>query len=188
MAIGAHSPKAFVGTDLTGAITIGLDDSLTTLEESFVGLTDEQFWAFPLEHRNNIVTLVEHCIQILDLYACEVQGDPLTFEPEKRFDTKHASPDGLRPLMHDLPTVAMERGRIGQLRQHATAVLGRLSSADLSAPRRGCWWFDENAGKVRADAYMQSIWHTMAHVRQIWLLRGLLGVRDERGWPHQHWG
>lgn len=90
--------------------------------------------------------------------------------------------------MHDLPTVEVERQRIVQLRQHLAAVLERLSEADLLSPRSGCWWFDETPGKTRSDAYMRSIWHTMAHARQIWLMRGLLGVPDDRGWPHQHWG
>ena len=187
MASGIHRAREAAGTNLKAAIAIALDESLTALQESVVGLTDEQFWSFPLQHRNNIVTLVEHCIQCLDLYSCEAQGDDLTFEPEKRFDIFHFRPEELRPLMHDLPTVELEKQRIAQLRQHIVTVLERLGNDDLLAPRRGCWWFDENPGKTRSDAYMRCIWHTKAHVRQIWLLRGLLGVRDEHGWPHQHW-
>ena len=29
--------------------------------------------------------------------------------------------------------------------------------------------------------------HTMAHVRQIWLMRGAMGLTDKDGWPVQHW-
>ena len=177
------SPEATAGTHVKAVIITGLDKSLAALEDSFVGLADEQFWAFPLPRRNNIVTLVEHCIQILDMYACELQGEALTFEPEKRFDTFHFSPQDLRPLMHDLPTVELERRRIAQLRQHITAGLQCVIDADLIRPRRGCWWFDENPGRVRSDAYMDCVWHTTAHVRQIWLMRGLMGVRDDQGWP-----
>ncbi len=35
--------------------------------------------------------------------------------------------------------------------------------------------------------YMWTIFHTMAHSRQIWLLRGALGLTDGRSWPQQHW-
>ena len=38
------------------------------------------------------------------------------------------------------------------------------------------WWFEEQPSKVRADAFMRAIFHTLAHVRQIWYLRGLLGL------------
>jgi hypothetical protein len=29
--------------------------------------------------------------------------------------------------------------------------------------------------------------NTAAHVRQIWLLRGALGLTDGKAWPQQHW-
>ena len=38
-----------------------------------------------------------------------------------------------------------------------------------------------------SDAAMRTIWHTMAHVRQIWLLRGALDITDGEWWPRQHW-
>ncbi len=171
---------------LKAAIAIALDEALAALGESIDGLSDEQLWAFPLPARHNIVTLAEHCIQGLDLYACEVQGAPLTFEPEARFDALHHSPEALRPEMHDLPTVAQEADRIERLREAVRATLEGIAPGALVAPGRA-WWFEENPGKTRADAYWRCIWHTAAHVRQIWLLRGLLGAGDDRGWPEQHW-
>lgn len=176
-------PPQPIGTSLKSVIAGGLDDSAASLCECLNGLTDEQFWAFPLPERNNIVTLVEHCIQILDLYACEMQGAPLTFVPEKRFDTYHHTPADLRPLMHDLPTVEQERQRIETLRQAMSAVLEPLSEEDLRAARAGCWWFEEQTGRTRADAYILCIRHTQFHLRQIWLMRGLLGLTDTPRWP-----
>jgi hypothetical protein len=41
--------------------------------------------------------------------------------------------------------------------------------------------------RVSADAYMRTITHTNCHVRQIWMLRGVMGLTDKHGWPVQHW-
>ncbi len=41
--------------------------------------------------------------------------------------------------------------------------------------------------KRKADFYIRTIHHTMAHIRQIWLLRGALGLVDGKSWPRQHW-
>lgn len=38
-----------------------------------------------------------------------------------------------------------------------------------------------------ANAYIRTIMHTMAHVRQIRMLRGVMGLTGEQGWPLQHW-
>jgi len=41
---------------------------------------------------------------------------------------------------------------------------------------------------VLADWYMRTICHTISHTRQIWALRGMMGLVDtERAWPRQHW-
>ncbi len=185
---GKHPPpRQAQGTTLRGAIAIGLDESLTALEESFAGLADEEFWSEPVEGRHNIVTLVEHCIQCLDLFACEVQGAPLTFEPDVRFDIGPSAKTRSSPNMPDLPTVARETERVRELRRAVTAQLDRTPQDALLRATPECWWFEEQPEKVRADAYMRCIWHTMAHVRQIWSLRGALGRVDVSAWPRQHW-
>jgi hypothetical protein len=88
----------------------------------------------------------------------------------------------------EMPTVEQARQRFGQLRAALRTVLEPLNEAALVSARPGCWWFEENPGRTRADAYMRAVWHTMSHVRQIWLLRGLLGLTDKAAWPHQQWG
>ena len=188
MAIGRFEPKHASGVGkLSEAIRIALDEALTALAESFHGLTDEQFWAFPLPGRHNIVTLVEHCIQCLDLYACEVQGRPLVFEPAERFDIWNFSAAELRPKMVDLPTVPQEQDRVAELGRAIMEHLAAASEEDLRLPNRRSWWFQEYTDRVRADAYLRCTSHTMSHVRQIWFLRGLMGLDDTAGWPEQHW-
>ena len=180
--------KIAMGTDLKAAIRIGLDESLRALEECLNGLSDDQFWAYPLPERQNIATLVDHSIQVLDLYACQVQGAPLTFVPSKPLDAAHRRPAQMRLPTSQLPTVEQARQRLGQLQAALQAVLEPLSETVLRSAPTGCWWSEENPGRTRADAYMRAVWHTMSHVRQIWLLRGLLGLTDQAAWPHQHWG
>ena len=186
MVIGRHEPKQAHGTTLNTAIAIGLDESLTALEECFSSLTNEQFWHHPLPRRHCVATLVEHCVQCLDLYACEVQGAELTFEPEERFAINLYPLEQLRPRLTDLPTVAQMREKLCGLREAVMRVLNDTADAELHTPRP-CWWFEENPDRTSADAYMRCIWHTMAHVRQIWHMRGMMGLTDEHGWPQQHW-
>jgi len=179
--------KQAVQTSLKEALAICLDEAFTALEESIGGLTDEQLWAFPLEGRHNIVTLVEHMLQCFDCYGCEVQGRSLTFEPEKRFDIWSHGPAELRPDMVDLPTVEEELGRLAAVRAAVMDTLAQTTVEELAQPNPSSWWFEEQPQKVRADAFIRASCHAMAHVRQIWFLRGRLGLTDADGWPDQHW-
>ena len=187
MVIGKHQPKEATQTDAKKAVAICLDEAFTALEEALHGLSDDQFWAFPLENRHNIVTLAEHCLQCLDLYGCEVHGQKLIFEPEARFNIWRFSPQELRPQMTNLPSVAEERRRLAAVRTAVMGVLDRTTVEELGTPNASSWWFQEQPHKVRADAFIRAACHTMAHVRQIWLLRGLMGLTDAAGWPEQHW-
>ena len=134
MVIGTFEPKEAKQTGLKRALAIGLDEAFTALEESFCGLTDEQLWAFPLDHRHNIVTLVEHCLQCLDHDGSEVHGYGFTFEPEARFDIWHYSPQELRSRMTSLPSVVVERNRLNAVRQTVEGVLERTSEEELGKP------------------------------------------------------
>jgi hypothetical protein len=180
-------PQEIKQADLKRLLSIGIAEAFSALDESFSGLSDEQFWAYPLENRYNIVTLVEHCLQCLDLYCCEVQGQPLTFEPDVRFDVFHHSPSDLRRVKGDLPTVEAEKVRLTAVRNAAMNILQETSPEKLLQPNQSSWWFQENMGKVRSDAFGRAIFHTMTHVREIWFMRGRLGVSGQQGWPQQHW-
>ena len=187
--MGPHDvpPKEIKQADLKRLLLIGVDEAFAALKESFDGLSDDQFWAYPLENRYNIVTLVEHCLQCLDLYGCEVQGRPLTFEPEIRFDIFHYLPGELRRYKDNLPTVEEEKTRLTAVRDAVINSFQEMNPGDLLQPNSSSWWFQENPGKVRSDAFGRAIFHTMTHVREIWYLRGRLGIGDTQGWPQQHW-
>ncbi len=47
--------------------------------------------------------------------------------------------------------------------------------------------FPPHAERVAADYYFRTIAHMNAHIRQIWLLRGALGLTARSRWPRQHW-
>jgi hypothetical protein len=66
-------------------------------------------------------------------------------------------------------------------------VLDGTSVEELGQPNPSSWWFEEYTDRTRADAFVRATCHAMAHVRQIWFLRGLLGLTDAEGWPEQHW-
>ena len=187
MVIGRHEPREAKDTDLKKAIFIGLDEATTALEESFHDLTDGQFWSFQIEGRHNIVTLVEHCLDCLDLYCCEVQTGQKAIDHETRFDIWHFSPGQLRDKMVNLPSVASVRKRLASLKAAALAGLETATEAELTGPRNRQSWFWEKFHKTSADAYFRAIEHTNAHLRQIWLMRGLMGLMDRNGWPEQHW-
>lgn len=183
--IGKHQPREAKGLDDKGLIGAMLEEAFTALDESIHALTDEQFWAFPMDNRHNIVSLVEHCLQCLDMYALESQGHELTFESEERFDIWRCTPEQLRPCMKDLPTVEQERERIAAVREAVLGFLQEIPAERLSETCPG--WFGEETGKNRRDACWRATAHTHAHVRQIWLKRGLMGLTDTTGWPEQHW-
>ncbi len=186
MGIGNDYADAARQTDLKRAIFIGLDEAMTALEESFYDLTDEQVWGFTFPDRHNITTMVMHCLENLDAYICEYQAGQKVLAHEPRFNVWAFSPAEVRDAMTDLPTAADMRKRLHKVRETGMAALESAGEADLLGPRH-CHseWLE--AGKTAADAYMRTIMHTMSHVRQIWLMRGAMGLVDTDGWPEQHW-
>jgi len=185
--IGKHKCKSAQDTDLKGAIAIGLDEAFTALEESLYDLSDEQARSFPIPGHNNIAWIVMHVLQNLDSHAVFTHTyDPATdrgkwaFPHDQRWDLWQCS-DEERPKPGDpFLTVAEMLEKLKAVRDAATGIIDGANEADLRRPIRE-WW------KSASDAYMRTIWHTMAHVRQIWLLRGALGLTDGKSWPQQHW-
>lgn len=186
MVIGELNPGQAKQTDLKGAIRIGLDEALTALEECLTGLTDAQAGGFPLPDRHNITTIVMHLQENLDQYACRFQTGEYGLEHQDQFNMWRFSPKELRQKQKDLPTVAEMIERTHMLRRAAMPGLEAATEDDLLRPRHAEeWWREQD--RTAADAYMRTIMHTMAHSRQIWMLRGAMGLSDREGWPEQHW-
>ena len=182
MAIGRHECRKASRTDLRAAIAIGLDECMTALEESFYDLTDEQVWAFPVPERNNIAWIVMHCLDNLDEYAVGALSGKRILTPEWRWDLWESGPEERPQPGDEFPAVGEMLELLRQIREAAEAA---IAGADVAYLTRD---FSDNPGKPwRSDFAMRTICHTEAHVRQIWLLRGALGLVDGQSWPRQHW-
>ena len=178
--IGRHECKQARNTGLKEAIAIGLDEALTALEEAIYDLNDEQVRAFPIPERNNIAWIVMHALHNLDHYAGYAQSAKYALGPQDpRWDWQcpRPTPDQPFPTQRDLI------GKLRAVRQLAMDGLEETSPDALLRPREHV----KNQERLPSDAYMRTICHTMAHVRQIWLLRGALGLTDGKSWPLQHW-
>ena len=182
VAIGKHECGNASETDLKGALEIGLDEALISLEESFYDLTDEQAASFPIEGRNNIAWIVMHCLDNLDEYGVSISTRKRVYPHEWRWDLWECAPEE-RPKPGDpFPGVHEMLERLRGIRGAAASAIAAASESFLV----------EKVGRhprkpLRSDFYMRTIFHTMAHVRQIWLLRGALGLVDGQSWPRQHW-
>ena len=175
-----HKIKLAKDTTLKGAIEIGLDEALTALEESFHDLSDEQVWSFPIKGRNNIAWILMHTLMNLDIYAVLFQtGQGLTESWGERWKYKAPRPEPGEAFPSQRELVQT----LHEVRDAAGPALSDAEEADLLGRRHSQDWWKGSA----ADAYMRTICHTMAHVRQIWLLRGALGLTDGATWPQQHW-
>ncbi|MFB3893107.1 MAG: DinB family protein [Phycisphaerae bacterium] len=169
------------------AIAVALDEALTSLEESFYDLTDQQAVSYPLEGRHNIVTMVMHCLHNLDMYACMCQAGTLALRHDDKFDMWQHSPKEAQETGGLVPTVHQMQVRLAAIGKAATEILSTTTDAQLLDPTSAApdWYRQHN--RSRADTYLRTIFHTMAHVRQIWMLRGVMGLTDRDGWPEQHW-
>ena len=178
MVIGRHECKIAGNTHLKEAIAIGLDEAMTAFEECFYDLSDEQAWKFPISARNNIAWIVMHCLDNLDEYAVGAQTGQRLLPDEPRWDLWQCSADQ-RPKPGDsFPHVREMLDLLERIRQAATPAIEKTEEATL---------LEQLGPKLKSGWYMRTICHTNAHVRQIWLLRGALGLTDGKSWPQQHW-
>jgi len=183
--IGKHNPAEPAGVDLKAALSAMLDEMLTGLEESFHDLSEDQAWRRTFPGKHAVGTMVMHLLETLDAYTCRFQSGRNCLEHQERFDIWRL-PDGSKPEAGaDLPSVKRMADSIRKLRRHAVAALESAAEDDLRGPRH-CegWWLER--GRTAADAYLRAIGHATAHVRQIWLTRGAMGLTPGQGWPEQH--
>jgi hypothetical protein len=165
-------------------VSIALEEALTALEESIRDLGDEQVKAFPVEGRNNIAWIAMHSLAGMDIICGQGQGSEPAYSWEPRWDLWQAPPEQKPKPGDEFPSREELMQRINAVRK---AVAGRLAETDeteLLSNRAPKEWNHEGNS---ADLYARSIYHTMAHVRQIWLLRGAMGLAANSHWPTVHW-
>jgi len=190
MAIGPHQPQEARNRCWKDCLGIVLNETTTALEESFCDLTDAQVWGRPVPQRHSIGTMVMHCLESLNGFACWVQtgrGAPVPAD-EAQFDMWSCTPEQLdqRQKGADLPATAQMAQWLRQVRELATQGLDSATEEDLRGPRANSDWC-RRTHRPAGDAYMRCLAHVAAHVRQIWCLRGAMGAFNESAWPQQHY-
>jgi hypothetical protein len=182
--LSKHLPQKEQHAGFKDSLSITLDEAMTALEESFRDLTDDQLQRFPISGRNNIAWIVMHCLSHLSEYAGFIQTGQRDIPYERRWYLWQCSPEE-RPKPGDaFPSRDQMLGLLERVHATAEAGLEAATEEDLHTRRFAEHWWKRTA----ADAYLRTVCHTQAHVRQIWLLRGALGLTDGRSWPQQHGG
>jgi hypothetical protein len=122
-----------------------------------------------------------HCLDNLDDCANGYPSGVRVMAYEWRWDLWECKPEE-RPNPGDpFPATAEMLALLDQIR---TAAFTSLAKFDEPALTR--WSIDHPTKHSLADFYLRTIYHTQCHIRQIWLLRGALGLAAGP-WPEQHW-
>jgi hypothetical protein len=166
------------------SVSIALQEALTALEESIHDLSDEQVKAFPIQGRNNIAWIAMHSLAGMDIICGQGQGGEPAYSWDSRWDLWQAPPEQKPKPGDEFPSQVEIMERIEAVRKAATGRLAETDEAELLSNRAPKEWNHEGNS---ADLYVRSIYHTMAHVRQIWLLRGAMGPAENMRWPTVHW-
>ncbi len=182
MTLGKHECKIASNTDLKGALIAGLDEVFTALEESFSDLTDEQAHKFLIEGHNNIAWIVMHCLDNLDHCAVEIQTGKRITEYDFRWDLWQCKPEEHPKPGDSYPAIKEMLSMLNKIRETALPGLKQAEESALIAET-----MSHPQKPTKSDFYMRTICHTNTHIRQIWLLRGALGLTDDKSWPPQHW-
>lgn len=181
--IGKHNPRQAHNTDFVAAIAIALDEGITALEECFFDLNDDQMQAFPIPGHACIAWITMHALQNLDKYAHQFQTGQKAFTHEWRWNLWGCKPEE-RPKPGDVfPPQKEILETLHAVRRQAMSAIEATTPEDLLGRRMAEDWWKHTS----ADAYMRTICHTATHVREVWLLRGALGLTDGKSWPMQHW-
>jgi hypothetical protein len=181
LTLSSQECKEASNADLKQAIFIGLDESFTSLEECIRDLSDTQVWAFPIPGENNIAWIVMHCLDNLDDCANDHPTGHRVMPYEWRWDLWDCKPEE-RPKPGDpFPSRNEMLDLLLRIQTAAFAALEKLDEPALTQPS-----IPNPTKHSLADFYLRTIYHTQCHIRQIWLLRGALGLASGP-WPEQHW-
>ncbi|MBI2298913.1 MAG: DinB family protein [Armatimonadetes bacterium] len=153
---------------------MSLDECHIALREAYADLTDEQFHAYPIAGRHNIATVVMHVLQQHDEFCGTLHEHlcrPVTafVTHERRFRLWGLPVEELPRAGQPFPAVAEVLA--GHDALHAALVEGLgAAGEDLLVNTEFERW------PRLVDIYFRALWHGQAHVRQIWLLRGVMGL------------
>lgn len=142
------------------------------------GLTPEQLAAQPIPGKNSVGWIVAHCMRNFDFFLIELQTGHSrldTAAPEiKRWQSDPPGEDNPPPDLANLARQADEQFSA------AVELVERLDEDAFSRPAPA--WRHE-LYETTAGNCVRVINHSNAHMRQIWLLRGLMEA--DKPWPTQ---
>ena len=166
------------------ATIFGLEEMFRALKESFADLSNEELWAFPVEGRLNIATYVMHCLDTAATFGVHCHTDK-RIQMESRWDLYGCSVRGEKPPKpgDSFPTVDEILGKYDEIQTETLRGIEDASEDDLLHPPLR----EQDVDPRRINAYLRIVFHTLVHVRQVWLLRGAMGLADKKGWPKQDW-
>ena len=172
--------------DLKKSMLMGIDESLIALKESYCDLNDEEFRRFPLASHNNIVTIVMHCLQQHDDFNGNLQHKRGIKAKHEWHFLKHEERFGLWGLPEEkLPKPGDEFPSVAEVIRHHDAIhtniiknISELSEEDFTSSGVGPW-------PRLCDMFFRAVYHANSHIRQIWLLKGILKI--DGSWPTQHY-
>ncbi len=173
-------------TNLKLAMFMDVDEVLIALREAYADLTNEQFQAYPVSGRHNIATLVVHCLQQADEFNGYLQrhrGIKVRYEwqfmkHEIRFHLWEVPAELLPKPGDKFPSVKKVLGHLDEIHQAILVNMEALAEEDFVKTPVGQW-------PRLCDPFFRMSHHFNAHTRQIWLLRGHLGLVSP--WPGQHY-
>jgi len=172
--------------DLVKSMRMGIDECHIALKEAYGDLTDEEFWRYALPDRHNIATVVMHVLQQHDEFNGNLQyrrGVKARHEwhflrHEERFHLWGVAKEKLPKPGDAFPTVAEVARAHDEIHEALIRNMSEMSEEDFTASGVGKW-------PRLCDMFFRATYHANAHVRQIWFLRGVMGI--QRRWPEQHY-
>jgi len=173
------------GMTMHKAMRMGFDEALVALREAIADLTDEQFQRYHVPGRHNMATIVMHCLQQVDDFNGNLQlkrGIPGPVREwhylpsEERFGLWGLPEEKLPRSGQPFPTVAKALDMLDTMHRVVLENMDAISEEEFINTPVGPW-------PRLCDIFFRSTYHIYAHIRQLWLIRGHLGLAK---WPAQH--
>ena len=168
------------------SMTYGLDECLTAMHEAVSDLETEELHAFPDRYDLNIVVHTMHCLQQIDDFngnLQEILGRKLRFgwhhiKHEDRYNL-WGVPREKWPKSGDVFPEADEVRRILEtLQVDMMQNIDDIDDSEFVNRPIGRW-------PHLCDIFFRATYHLNSHIREIWMIRGVLGITKR--WPRQHY-
>jgi hypothetical protein len=172
--------------DIKKSMLMGLDECHISLKEAYADLDDDVFQCFAVEGHNNIATIVTHLLQQHDDFnavlqrkrGMKVRHEWRFMQHEERFELWGLPKAKLPKPGQSFPTVAETLANHQLIHKALIDNITAIPQEEFISAGVGQW-------PRLCDMFFRATYHANAHVRQIWFLRGIMGI--DKGWPVQHY-